>query len=199
MLRALVAALALLCGVAHGAPAPVLGQQANQAFQVWPLWTASSPPPKPPPPRAYAQPVATPSQQQPTMSGSNEANPNQVAPAIGRLASPGRPAVTPLPTGARRVCVFDFDDTLKNGAPPPSQFCLASACAQSPFLLASAQRAESSSCAEGNVVANDAAWVVQAWCVDDVSRGRLGLGADFCSSQRGARLRGGHRHSRLPP
>jgi len=53
--------------------------------------------------------------------------------------------------------------------------------------------------AEVNVVANDAAWVVQAWCVDDVSRGRLGLGADFCSLQRGARLRGGHRHSGLPP
>ena len=196
MLRARVAALALLCGVAHGAPAPVLGQQANQAFQVWPLWTASSPPPKPPPPRAYAQPVATPSQQQPTMSGSNEANPNQVAPAIGRLASPGRPAVTPLPTGARRVCVFDFDDTLKNGAPPPSQFCVASD-VPSHRSLASAYAQPPR--AEGNVVANDAAWVVQAWCVDDMSRGRLGLGADFCSSQRGARLRGGHRHSRLPP
>ena len=149
MLRALVAALALLCGVARGAPAPAWGQAnpANQAFLVWPLWTASSPPPKPPPPRA--QPVPTPVQS--TMAGSNEANPNQVAPAVGRLASPGRPAVTPLPTGARRVCVFDFDDTLKNGAP---RHRVAFASAQTPAR------------AEGNVVANDAAWVVQAWCVD---------------------------------
>jgi hypothetical protein len=37
-------------------------------------------------------------------------------PAIGALASPGRPAVTPLPAGRKRVCVFDFDDTLKTGA-----------------------------------------------------------------------------------
>ncbi len=37
-------------------------------------------------------------------------------PLVGSLASPGRPAVTPLPAGKRRVCVFDFDDTLKCGA-----------------------------------------------------------------------------------
>ena len=118
MLRALCAALALLCGVAHAVPAPPpFKGPPNQAFQVWPLWTASSPPPKSSPPPQRAQPAATPALAQQQAPASTSMS-NQVAPAVGRLATPGRPAVTPLPASARRVCVFDFDDTLKNGALP---------------------------------------------------------------------------------
>ena len=148
MLRVWCAALALLCGVAHGAPAPppYRGQPTQQAFQVWPFWATASPPPKPPPPAPRAQPAATPQQGQQSAEMSS-----QGAPAIGRLASPGRPAVTPLPAGARRVCVFDFDDTLKN---------------------------------EGNVVADDAAWVVQACVANgyDIAIATAGCRPDFVRS-----------------
>ena len=151
MLRALCAALALLCGVAHCVPAPPpFKGPPTQAFQVlpqvFPFWATASPPPKPPSPAPRAQPAVVPQPQQ------SSAMANQVtAPAVGRLASPGRPAVTPLPAGARRVCVFDFDDTLKN---------------------------------EGNVVADDAAWVVQACVANgyDIGIATAGCRPDFVRS-----------------
>ena len=155
MLRALCAALALLCGVAHGVPAPPpFRGPPNQAFQVvFPFWTTASPPPKPPPAAPRAQLAATPQQQTQMQQMQQPATMSShvPAPVIGRLASPGRPAVTPLPAGARRVCVFDFDDTLKN---------------------------------EGNVVAEDAVWVVQACVANgyDIAIATAGCRPDFVRS-----------------
>jgi len=108
------------------------------ALCLWGLAALVSASPPPPPPPA-AQSTST--SESPAAIAAAKSSAAQLA-----SAHPLFPDVTPLPPGRHRVCVFDFDDTVR--CVPTYSFLSYSTL----FQLKN----------EGNVVANDAFWVVHA-------------------------------------
>jgi|APGre2960657444_1045066.scaffolds.fasta_scaffold14103_5 hypothetical protein len=97
----------------------------------------------PAPPSASAKPASPPTKSEPSSTvAASQAGSQAVAAELAKGGGPVRPAVTPLPAGKRRVAIFDFDDTLKNGAPQRNRARAASPCFRYPNSLGTCYRGQ---------------------------------------------------------